>query len=135
MTFAKADGGVVNNAIERTERVDLGGDLLGGGDRGEISDDDSFGLGQGLFGVRRARVVARMQDNLMALIGKIPANHQTETIGRTGDKNARHVVLLTLRLATHTSPRRGRRAWRPDSAERFPRLLAAAAPAYSPWRI
>jgi hypothetical protein len=34
-----------------------------------------------------------MQDDLMALIGKIPANHQTETIGRTGDENARHVML------------------------------------------
>ncbi len=96
MVFAKADTGVVDNAIERTERVDLRGDLLGGCDRGEIADDDGFGLGQGLLRVRRARVVARMQDDLMVLIGKIPANHQTKTIGRAGNENARHAVLLNL---------------------------------------
>ena len=59
-------------ASKTPERVDLGGDVLGRGDRGEIADDDGFGLGRGLLGVRRPGVVARMQDDLMALIDEKP---------------------------------------------------------------
>ena len=64
MAFAIADGGVVNDGVERAERVDLGREVLGGGDAGEVADDNGFRLGQGLFGVRRAGVVARVQDDL-----------------------------------------------------------------------
>ena len=51
------------------------GQVLGGGDAREIADDDRFRLGHGLLRVRRARVVARMQDDLVALIGEKLADH------------------------------------------------------------
>ena len=98
MTFLEADGGIVNDRIESAERVDLASDVLGGGDRRQIADDDGFGLGRGLPGVRRPGVVARMQDGLMALIGEMAANHQTEAVGRTRDENARHAILRMLQL-------------------------------------
>ena len=100
MPFAIADGGVVNDGVEGAERVDLGRQVLGGGDAREVADDDSFGLGQGPFGVRGAGVVARMQDDLVALIGEKLAGHEAETIGRTGNEDARHDVLPTLRFPT-----------------------------------
>ena len=53
-------------------------------------------LGSGLLRVRRARVVARMQDDLVALIGEKLADHQAEAVGRTGDEDARHAVLPML---------------------------------------
>ena len=62
MTFLEADGGIVNDRIESAERVDLASDVLGAGDRRQIANDDGFGLGRGLLGVRRSRLVARMQD-------------------------------------------------------------------------
>ena len=72
LPLAKADGGVVNDGVEMPKRVDLGGQVLGGGDAREIADDDRFGLGQGPFCVGGARVVAPMQDDPMALIGEKP---------------------------------------------------------------
>ena len=72
---------------------------LAAGDRRQISDDDGFGLGHGLPGVLGARLVARMQDGLMALISKKPADHQAEAVGRTRDENARHDRLPVLRSA------------------------------------
>ena len=99
MPFAIADGGVVNDGVERPKRVDLGREVLGGGDAREVADHDRFGLGQGLLRVRRARVAARMQDDPVALIGENLADHQSETVGRTGDEDARHSVLPMLRLS------------------------------------
>ena len=93
MTFLEADGGIVNDRIESAERVDLPRDVLGGGDGGKIADDDGFGLGQGLPGVRGARLVARMQNGPMALIGEKLADHQAKAVGRTGNEDARHLVL------------------------------------------
>jgi hypothetical protein len=60
-------------------------DVLGAGDRGEIADDDGLGLRNRLPGVVGAGIVARVQDDLMALIGEKPADHQTEAVRGTGD--------------------------------------------------
>ena len=86
-------------ASKRAERVDLGREILGGGDAREIADHDRFGLGQGLLRVRGAGVAARMQDHPVALIGEKLADHQSEAVGRTGDEDASHSVLLELGLA------------------------------------
>ena len=96
LPLAIADGGVVNDGVESAERVDLGRQVLRRGDARKVADDDRFGLGQGLFGVRGAGVVARMQDDLVPLIGEKLADHQSETVGRTGDEDARHGVLPML---------------------------------------
>ena len=88
-------------ASNEPERVDLGRQVLRRGDAREVADDDGFGLGQGLLGVRGAGVVARMQDDLVPLIGEKLADHQAETVGRTGDEDARHAVLPMLRLPGH----------------------------------
>ena len=90
-------------ASKEPERVDLGRQVLRGGDAREVADDDRFGFGQGLFGVRRSRVVARMQDDLMPLIGENLTDHEAEAVGRTGNEDARHAVLPTLRLHMHIS--------------------------------
>jgi hypothetical protein len=37
----------------------------------------------------------------MALIRENLTDHQSETVGRTGDEDARHIVLLMLRLILH----------------------------------
>lgn len=42
---------------------------------------------------------ARKRDTLMALIGEIPADHEPEAVGRTGNENARHAILRSLRPA------------------------------------
>ena len=120
MTFAEADGGVVNDSIEAPERVDLGCQVLRSGDGAELADHDRFGLGQGFLCVRRAGVVARVQDDLMSLIGEKLPDHEAKAIGRTGDEDARHAVVLTL----HLPIQRGRcapaqRACSPDSARAF----------------
>jgi hypothetical protein len=36
-----------------------------------------------------------MQDDLMALIGEKLTDHQSEAVGRTGNEDARHGVLLS----------------------------------------
>ena len=118
MPFAIADSGVVNDRVEAPKRVDLGRDSLGLCDHGEIADDDRFSPELGLFRVRRSRRVAGMQDDRVALIGEKPASHQTEAIGRTGNEDARHVTLPTLRLPhAYRSPRRASRLGQPGDDE------------------
>ena len=98
MAFAEADCGVVNDRVEAPERIDLGRHVPGRGDRGEIAGHDRFGLGRGLPCVRGAGVVARVQDDLVPLVGEKPPDHQPKAIGRSGDEDARHIVLLSLDL-------------------------------------
>jgi hypothetical protein len=40
-----------------------------------------------------------MQDGLMALVGEVQADHQTEAVGRTCNEDARHSIPPTLRSA------------------------------------
>ena len=86
-------------ASNNAQRVDLGGDVLGRSDAAEIADDDRFGLGQGFLRVGGPGVVARVQDDLMSLVGEKLAGHQAETVGRTGNEDAGHSVLPILRCS------------------------------------
>ena len=92
MTFAEADGGVVNDSIEAPERVDLCGEVFRRGDGAELADRHRFRLGRGFLCVRGAGIVARVQDDLMSLVGEKLPDHQAKAIGRTGDEDARHAV-------------------------------------------
>ncbi len=65
MTLLEADSGVVDDGVEWAESVDLASHVLRGGDAREIADDDGLGLGQGLLRVRRPRVIASVQDDLV----------------------------------------------------------------------
>src|SRR4029077_11262491 len=94
LLLAIADGGIVNDGVESAERVDLGRQGLGSGDPRKVSNTGRFVLGWGFFGVRRSRVVTRMQDDLVPLIGEKVTGHQSEAVGRTGDEDARHGILL-----------------------------------------
>jgi hypothetical protein len=46
-----------------------------------------------------------MQDDPMALIGENLSDHKTEAVRRTGDEDARHIVLPMLRLAINVGRR------------------------------
>ena len=82
-------------ASKCAQRVDLGSQIFRGGDAREVAGHDRFGLGGGLLRVRGASLVARMQDDAMALIGEKLADHEAKPVGRTGDEDARHGVVLS----------------------------------------
>jgi hypothetical protein len=70
MGFTVADRGIVDDRVETSERVELPRQVVRFGDRLEVSDDDRLGLRQSALRVRRAGCAARMEGNIMALIGE-----------------------------------------------------------------
>ena len=70
VAFPITDGGIVNDRVEAAERVDLGCDLSGAGDRFQVACYDSFGLRQCAFGVIGPGSVTSVEDDLMTLMGE-----------------------------------------------------------------
>jgi hypothetical protein len=68
VAFPVADGGIMNNRVEATERVDLRCDVPGAGDRLQVTCYDRLGGRQRAPGIIGPGSVTSVKDDLMTLI-------------------------------------------------------------------
>lgn len=91
--FAVADRHVMDHGVATADFAHLLGDAAHLGDRRDIADRHALGLRQSRPRLGRRRGVARMQYDLVALLGQQLPGHQAEPLRRSGNKNPRHPAM------------------------------------------
>jgi hypothetical protein len=85
-----ADGSIVDDGVERAERIDLVCNLSSLGNCAEIADNDCLRLGDISFGLVAAGLAPGVHDNPVTLLNEQFRSHPAEPISRASDEYACH---------------------------------------------
>ena len=121
----------MDHGVVASERVGLIGNQAGFFDAGQVPDDDVLGCREPLTSVTGALIVARVQRDRVADMGKQLGRHQPEPVARTSDQNPCHLPSLVGSFAVIIDglgeAGRGRLGsrLRSDEPPRWPRIVDA----------
>jgi hypothetical protein len=90
LRLAVADTSVMNHGIERSELINLIGNVPCLGDAGEVSNKDRFCCGQLVLRLFRPLLATSMQHHPVPLFNKKLRGRKAQTIGRSINENTSH---------------------------------------------